>query len=55
MLNVAQNYLDTAWWMSIFPGVAICLAVLAFNLFADGLNALLNPRRSGNRISWASP
>jgi peptide/nickel transport system permease protein len=55
VLNVAQNYLDTAWWMSIFPGVAICLAVLAFNLFADGLNALLNPRRTAKRISWSSP
>jgi peptide/nickel transport system permease protein len=55
LLNVAQNYLDTAWWMSLFPGAAICLAVLAFNLFADGLNEFLNPRRSGKRISWSPP
>jgi ABC-type dipeptide/oligopeptide/nickel transport system permease subunit len=55
LLNVTQNYLDTVWWMSIFLGAAICLAVLAFNLFADGLSEFLNPRRSGKRASWSLP
>jgi peptide/nickel transport system permease protein len=44
MLNVAQPFLRRAWWMSVFPGMAIFLAVLAFNLFGDGVNDALNPR-----------
>ena len=46
MLNRGQEYLELAWWMSVFPGLAICLAVLGFNLFADGLTEMLNPRAS---------
>jgi peptide/nickel transport system permease protein len=38
MLYVAQNFLSTAWWMSVFPGVAICLAIIGLNMLADGLN-----------------
>jgi peptide/nickel transport system permease protein len=45
MLNRAQPFLRTAWWMSVFPGTAIFLAVLAFNLVGDGLNDMLNPAR----------
>ena len=37
-----------AWWMSVFPGAAICLAVIAFNLFADGLNDVYDVRRKGS-------
>jgi peptide/nickel transport system permease protein len=33
------------WWVSFFPGLAIALAVLAFNLFGDGLQELLDPQR----------
>lgn len=44
MLNTAQPFLRRAWWMSMFPGLAIFLAVLAFNLFGDGVNDALNPR-----------
>ncbi|MHB8646700.1 MAG: hypothetical protein ACYDAR_13000 [Thermomicrobiales bacterium] len=33
-----------AWWLSAFPGFAITLTVLGFNLLADGLNEALNPR-----------
>jgi peptide/nickel transport system permease protein len=36
-----------AWWMSVFPGIAICFAVLGFNLFADGLSEMFNPRAAG--------
>ncbi|OLT14417.1 hypothetical protein BJF78_19410 [Pseudonocardia sp. CNS-139] len=42
MLNRAQPYLSTAWWMSVFPGVAILLVVLAVNLCGDALNDRLN-------------
>ena len=43
MLNRAQPYLRTAWWMSVFPGSTIFINVLAFNLLGDGLNDLMNP------------
>ncbi len=44
MLNQAQPYLRQAWWMSLFPGLAISLVVLAFNVLGDSLNDALNPR-----------
>jgi peptide/nickel transport system permease protein len=42
LINNAQPYLGRAWWMSVFPGLAIVLAVLGMNLLADGLNDVLN-------------
>ena len=45
MLNDAQQYLRDAWWMSAFPGLAIALTVLSFNLLGDALNDALNPKR----------
>lgn len=44
MLNEAQKYLINAPFMSIFPGLAIFLTVLAFNLLGDGLRDILDPR-----------
>ncbi len=44
MLNNAQAHLREAWWMSVFPGLGISLAVLGFNLMGDGLNDAANPR-----------
>jgi peptide/nickel transport system permease protein len=44
MLQNAQGFLRRAWWMAVFPGLAIFVAVLAFNIFGDGLNDALNPR-----------
>jgi peptide/nickel transport system permease protein len=44
MLNNAQRFLVQAPWMAIWPGVAIFLTVLAFNLFGDGLRDALDPR-----------
>lgn len=44
MLYTAQNFLSDAWWMSVFPGVAICFAVVGFNMLADGLNEQANPK-----------
>lgn len=44
MLNEGRTYLETAPWISIFPGIAIMLAVLAFNLMGDGLRDLLDPK-----------
>ena len=45
MLNTAKNFMDQAPWMAIWPGVSIFLAVLAFNLFGDGLRDALDPRQ----------
>lgn len=44
MLNTGQHYLFSAWWISFFPGVAILLTVLAFNMLGDAFGAVLNPR-----------
>ena len=44
MLNDAQPFLRTAWWMSVGPGAALALTVLGVNLLADGLQAALDPR-----------
>jgi len=38
------QYVDSAWWLSFFPGLAIVLTVLAINLIGDWLRDLLNPR-----------
>ncbi|MBI4588172.1 MAG: ABC transporter permease [Candidatus Rokubacteria bacterium] len=45
MLGYAQVLFRQAWWLSVFPGSAILLVVLGFNLIGDGLNDVLNPRR----------
>jgi len=45
MLNTAQRFLTQAPWMALFPGAAIFLTVLAFNLFGDALRDALDPRR----------
>jgi peptide/nickel transport system permease protein len=45
MLFDAQNFLGQAWWMSVFPGAAIFLTVLAFNLAGDGLRDVLDPKQ----------
>jgi peptide/nickel transport system permease protein len=47
MLNEGRTYLETAPWMSIFPGLAIMLAVFGFNLLGDGLRDMLDPKLRG--------
>ncbi len=43
MLNVAKNFLEQAPWMAMWPGIAIFLVVLGFNLLGDGLRDALDP------------
>lgn len=43
-LQVAQGYISSAPWLSYWPGLAILVVVLAFNLFGDGLRDYLDPR-----------
>lgn len=44
MLNVAQGYLNVQPLLAIWPGIAIFLSVLGFNLFGDGIRDILDPR-----------
>lgn len=44
MLNNAQPFLRLAWWMSVFPGIALVLTVLGANLLADGIYQAWDPR-----------
>jgi ABC-type dipeptide/oligopeptide/nickel transport system permease subunit len=44
MIADAIEIFDTAWWYMTFPGLALLLTVLAFNLVGDGLQDALNPR-----------
>jgi len=44
MLADGRQFLDTAWWLGLFPGVAIFLTVLGVNLFGDGLRDALDPQ-----------
>jgi len=46
MLADATSIFDSAWWYMTFPGVALLLTVLTFNLLGDGLQDALNPRAS---------
>jgi peptide/nickel transport system permease protein len=46
MLNVAKNFLSQAPWMAIWPGTAIFLVVMGFNLLGDGLRDSLDPRET---------
>ena len=50
MLADARNYVFSGeWWMPVFPGLAISLTVVGFNLLGDGLRDILDPRRSTGR------
>ena len=44
MLNTAKNFMTQAPWMAMWPGIAIFLVVLGFNLLGDGLRDALDPR-----------
>jgi peptide/nickel transport system permease protein len=46
MIASATPIFNTAWWYMVFPGMALLLTVLAFNLLGDGLQDALNPRNA---------
>jgi peptide/nickel transport system permease protein len=48
MLQDTRSVWQAAWWTSVFPGLAISVAVLAFNLFGDALRDILDPRLRGS-------
>ena len=44
MIATAAPIFDSAWWFMLFPGIALVVTVLAFNLVGDGLQDALDPR-----------
>lgn len=50
MLSIeGRRFFERAWWLAVFPGVAISLAVLGFNLLGDALRDIWDPRLRGSR------
>ena len=45
MIFDSQGFVTMAWWMAVFPGAAIFVTVLAFNLLGDGLRDILDPKQ----------
>lgn len=55
LVSNAQRFLRTAWWMSVFPGMAIAISVLGINLMSDALNDVLasySQYRGRRRRRW---
>ncbi len=44
MLTSGKDNIEIAWWLSLFPGIAILITVLSYNLFGEGLRDALDPR-----------
>lgn len=49
MISMGRNYLRDSWWYPTFPGLAILITVLGFNLLGDGLRDVLDPRLKERR------
>jgi peptide/nickel transport system permease protein len=49
MLNSGRRFLNASPWIATFPGIAILITILGFNLFGDGLRDILDPRMKGLR------
>jgi len=47
MISAGRNYLPEHWWLATFPGLAILITVLGFNLLGDGLRDVLDPQSRG--------
>jgi peptide/nickel transport system permease protein len=53
MVSEGRTYLFQAWWVSMFPGLAIALTVLGFNLLGDGIRDALDPKlRRITEVKW---
>ncbi|GAA1563019.1 ABC transporter permease [Kribbella sancticallisti] len=49
MISASQNYYTTAWWFIFFPGIALLVTTLAFNLFGDSVRDAFDPRADRQR------
>jgi peptide/nickel transport system permease protein len=50
ILSNGKNYLQNGWWLTFYPGLAILITVLSYNLLGEGLREFLNPHRQGERL-----
>jgi ABC-type dipeptide/oligopeptide/nickel transport system permease subunit len=50
MLTEGRRYMREAWWIIAFPGLAIFVTAMSFNLMGDGLRDALDPRSSSGRV-----
>lgn len=56
LLATGRNYMGTAWWLAISPGLAMTCTVVGLNLLGDGLRDVLDPRKGkAARVDGASP
>jgi peptide/nickel transport system permease protein len=44
ILTAGKSYMDYAWWLTLFPGLAILVTVLSFNMIGDGMRDLMDPK-----------
>ncbi|MDR1545229.1 MAG: ABC transporter permease [Deltaproteobacteria bacterium] len=52
ILSDGKNYLERAWWLSLYPGLAILVTVLSYNLLGEGLREALNPHNAEARQAF---
>jgi len=49
ILTEGKDYIEFAWWLSVYPGLAIWVTVLGFNLFGEGLRDAIDPRQEAEK------
>lgn len=49
MLSTGRQYIDSAWWISVFPGLAIVVVIMSFNFLGEGLRDTLDPKLKDKR------
>ncbi len=57
ILNDGKDSIEIAWWMTVYPGMAILVTVLSYNLFGEGIRDALDPRlrQAGGRLPRGHP
>jgi peptide/nickel transport system permease protein len=50
ILNDGRDYIEIAWWMTLYPGLAILVTVLSYNLVGEGIRDALDPRLRQSRV-----
>jgi peptide/nickel transport system permease protein len=50
ILNDGRDYIEIAWWLTLYPGLAILITVLSYNLMGEGIRDALDPRLRQSRV-----